>query len=362
MQEAVYHIRNIIVGYRRTLVIERISIRLHVVKPYLVRSTTVGLAENKNGGRNSGVWLEHATRHGNDGTQLLVVNYLLADSHVRPGSSEKYSIGNDAGAATAQLQGADKLSQEQQLSLGGVGVSKNILVHIILVETACKGWVRHDERIAALVFVLSRERIAPSQLRSSYVVKQQVHGSDAQHGLVGIVAINHRSLHVVNVLFYIGSHLMVLLDIFHRLNEEAGRTHCRVADVILRVRLHHLHNHADNVARGAKLAVGAACRHLAQDVFIDVAHRVTVVHIERIHAVDYLGKCSGVGNQEDSRLHVAAVGAFFARADVLDEFEHVLPYHLEHIVGAQVLEHVPAKAFVRNSSLLLVCGSVGVNP
>lgn len=41
---------------------------------------------------------------------------------------------------------------------------------------------------------------------------------------------------------------------------------------------------------GAELSVGAACRHLAQNVFIDVAHRVTVVHIERIHAVDYLGK------------------------------------------------------------------------
>ena len=47
---------------------------------------------------------------------------------------------------------------------------------------------------------------------------------------------------------------------------------------------------------------------------------------------------------------------------MLDEFEHVLPYHLEHIVGAQVLEHVPAQAFVRDSSLLLVGGSVGVNP
>ena len=289
MQEAVYHIRNIIVGYRRTLVIERISIRLHVVKPYLVRSTTVGLAEHKNGGRNSGVWLEHATRHGNDGTQLLVVNYLLADSHMSPGSSEKYSIGNDAGAAAAQLQRADKLSQEQKLSLGGVGVGKNILVYIILVETARKGWVRHDERIAALVFVLSRERIAPSQLRSSYVMKQQVHGSDAQHGLVGIVAINHRSLHVVNFLFYIGSHLMVLLDIFHRLNEEAGRTHCRVADIILRVRLHHLHNHADDVARGAKLAVGAACRHLAEYVFIHIAHGVAIIHIKIINVIYHPG-------------------------------------------------------------------------
>ena len=289
MQIAVNHIRNIIVGYRCTLVIQRETICLHIIKPYLIRSATVGLAENKNGGRNSGVWLEHTARHGNDGAQLLVVNYLLADGHVRPGSSEKYSIGNDAGAAAAQLQRADKLSQEQKLSLGGVGVGKNILVYIILVETARKGWVRHDERIAALVFVLSRERIAPSQLRSSYVMKQQVHGSDAQHGLVGIVAINHRSLHVVNVLFYIGSHLMVLLDIFHRLNEEAGRTHGRVADIILRVRLHHLHNHSDDVSGRAELSVGAACRHLAENVFIYIAHRIAVVHVERIHAIYHPG-------------------------------------------------------------------------
>ena len=362
MQEAVYHIRNVIVGYRRTLVIERISIRLHVVKPYLVRSTTVGLAEHKNGGRNSGVWLEHATRHGNDGTQLLVVNYLLADSHVSPGSSEEHSIRHDAGAAAAQLQGADKLSEEQQLGLAGVGVGKNLLVHIALVETARKRRVRHDERIAALVFVLLRERIAPGKFRGSNVVQQQVHGSYAQHGLVGIVAIDHRGFHVMNILAYIGSRLIVLLNIFNSLNEESGRTHGWVADVIFRSRLHHLHNHSDDVSGRAELSVGAACRHLAENVFIYIAHRIAVVHVERIHAIYHLGKGSGVGNEEDSRLHVAAVGAFFACADVLDEFEHVLSYHLEHIVSAQVFEHVPAQAFVRDSSLLLVGGSVGVNP
>ena len=362
MQESVNHIRNVIVGYRRTLVIERISISLHVIKPYLFRSTTVGLAENKNGGRNSGVWLEHATRHGDDGTQLLVVNYLLADSHVSPGSSEEHSIRHDAGAAAAQLQGADKLSQEQQLGLAGVGVGKNLLVHIALVETAGKRRVRHDERIAALVFVLLRERIAPGKFRGSNVVQQQVHGSDAQHGLVGIVAIDHRGLHVLHLFSGIEDGLVILLDVFHGFYEESCRSHGWVADVILRCMLHHLHDHTDDVSGGAELSVGAACRHLAENVFIYIAHRIAVVHVERIHAVDYLGKGSGVGNQEDSRLHVAAVGAFFTRADVLDEFEHVLPYHLIHIVSAQVLEHVPAQAFVRDSCLLLVGGSIGVNP
>ena len=84
-----------------------------------------------------------------------------------PGSSEEHSIRNDAGAAAAQLQGADKLSQEQQLGLAGVGVGKNLLVHIALVETARKRRVCHDERIAALVFVLlqraNRARQVPGQ-------------------------------------------------------------------------------------------------------------------------------------------------------------------------------------------------------
>ncbi len=134
------------------------------------------------------------------------------------------------------------------------------------------------------------------------------------------------------------------------------------ADVILRSRLHHLHDHSYDVSgvRNCPLVPLAAI--LPRMYSIYVAHRIAVVHIERTDAIDHLGKGSGVGNEEDSRLHVAAVGAFFARADVLDEFEHVLSYHLEHIVSAQVLEHVPAQAFVGNASLLLVGSSVGVNP
>ena len=130
-------------------------------------------------------------------------------------------------------------------------------------------------------------------------MKQKVHGSYAQHGLVGIVAVNHRGLHVACLVADVQGCFIVLLDILHRLYQKSCRTHSGVADVVLWSRLHHLYNHAYDVAWRAELSVGARSRHLAEYILVDIAHGVAVVHVERVYSVNYLGKRTGVGYEED---------------------------------------------------------------
>ena len=76
------NIRNVVVLDFRTLVIERESISLHVVEPHLISTTCVGLCEHEDGSTYTCVWLEHTAGHRDNGTQLLVIDNLLADGNM----------------------------------------------------------------------------------------------------------------------------------------------------------------------------------------------------------------------------------------------------------------------------------------
>ena len=142
--------------------------------------------------------------------------------------------------------------------------------------------------------------------------------------------------------------LEVILDVFGGLHNEAGRAHSGVTDLVLEGRLHQLHHHADDVARGAELAIGAGGSHLAQDVLIDIAHRVPVVHIQRVDAVHNLHQRARVLDQEHGVLHEAAVGGLFGVPQVLDERENVVTNRIEQLGCLIILEDVPAEGVVRH--------------
>ena len=135
--------------------------------------------------------------------------------------AEQYAVGHDAGTSATRLQRAHKLGKEQQFCLAGVGVGEYLLVDITLVEAACKRRICHNEGVAALVFVLLGQRVAPSKFRSCDVVQQEVHGANAQHGLVGVVAVNHGGLYVMHLVAYKHGSLVVLLDVLDCLYKEA---------------------------------------------------------------------------------------------------------------------------------------------
>ena len=140
--------------------------------------------------------------------------------------------------------------------------------------------------------------------------------------------------------------LVMLLDILHCLHQEASTTHRRVADKVGRCRLHHIDNHTNDVARRAKLSVRSRSSHLTEDILIDIAHRITVVHVECIDPIDHLRQCTSIRDKEGSRLHIPTVGTLLTCSDGLDKLKHVLTNHLKHIFRTRMAEHRPAHTLV----------------
>lgn len=120
-------------------------------------------------------------------------------------------------------------------------------------------------------------------------MKHQVHGTNAEHRLVGVITIDHRCFNMVNFFGCIECRFVVLFDVFHSLDKETSASHGWVADVILWGWLHHFNYHTYDMAGCAKLAVGARSCHLAKNVLIHIAHGVAIVHVQRVHTVHNLG-------------------------------------------------------------------------
>ena len=140
----------------------------------------------------------------------------------------------------------------------------------------------------------------------------------------------------------------MLLDILHCLHQEARTTHRRVADIVGWCWLHHIDNHTDDVARRAELSVSARSSHLTKDILIDIAHRITVVHVEGIDPIDHLRQCASIRDKEGSRLHIPTVGTLLACSDGLDKLKDILTNHLKHVFRARMAEHRPAHTLVGN--------------
>ena len=165
-------------------------------------------------------------------------------------------------------------------------------------------------------------------------------------GKVGVEAMQKSVLVVVGIVTLQQLALVVLLDVLGTLHYEASRTHGRVADGVAQGGLHHVHHHTYDMARGAELTVVARGCHLAQHVFVDIAHGVAVVHVQGIYAFHYLHQCARVLNQESSTCHESAVGRFPARVEVLDEGECITADDAKHLLCLLVLEHAPAQRLV----------------
>ena len=193
-------------------------------------------------------------------------------------------------------------------------------------------------------------------------MEQEVHGSYAKHCLVGVIPVNHARLDVVSLFTNIHCRLIVLLDVLDCFNKETGRTHGWVADIILWSRFHHLYNHADDVARSTELTICARCCHLAKDILIHIAHGITIVHVERVNAINNFGKGTGIWNKEDSRLHVTAICRFLTSTDMLDKLKDTLTNYLEHVFCTKVLEHMPTQVLVWNTSPFLITHSIRIHP
>ena len=177
-------------------------------------------------------------------------------------------------------------------------------------------------------------------------MQEEVHCSDTQHRRVGIVAIDKRRLDMLHRFCRIECPLVMLLDILHCFHQEARTTHRRVADIVGRCRLHHIDNHTNDVARCTKLSVSARSSHLTEDILIDIAHRITIVHIEGIDPIDHLRQCTSIRDKESRRLHIPTVSTLLTCSDCLDKLKDILTNHLEHVFWTRMAEHRPAHTLV----------------
>ena len=271
--------------------------------------------------------------------------------------SEENAVRNDGSATSAGLEHPYEKGQEKELRLLGLGDGKEGLAHSLVVQAAGEGRIGEAQGIAALVGVVGGEAVTVGDIRIIDTVEHQVHGTNPEHRGVGVEAVQHAALVMVGIFPLEEFFLVMGLDVLGTFHDEARTAHGRVANGVLQLRIHELHHHPDNVTRSAELTVVARSRHLPEDVLIDIAHRVPVVHVQGVNAFHDLDQRARRLDEEGCIGHELAVGRLLSAAQVLDEGEHVTAHGPEHLLGLHVLEDAPPEVAIRD---IAVC--IGVMP
>ncbi len=148
---------------------------------------------------------------------------------------------------------------------------------------------------------------------------------------------------------------MVLAEVFTSRDEEAGGAAGRIADHVLGYRRGELDHQLNDVPWSPKLTVLAGGRDLGEQVLIDVALGVAILHGDLVEEVDHLGEQARRGDREPRILHVVRVGGAVP-PEGAEEGEDVLGHHGEHVGGGEVAEAGPAQVVV---GALLRVGALG---
>ena len=176
-----------------------------------------------------------------------------------------------------------------------------------------------------------------------------VHRADAQHGAVHVVAVEH-AVHIVRLVLLIEEDflLAVCFQVLARRHQKAGCAARWVADDFVRARCHHVHHHADDMARCAELPVDSRRRQLAQQIFVYVAAGVRALQVRHllvddIHRADDFVQHQRRRHLENRVAHVLRVRAVLVAVQPLDEREHKLLHHAVHLSRREIAENAPFK-------------------
>jgi hypothetical protein len=173
-------------------------------------------------------------------------------------------------------------------------------------------------------------------------VHEHVHAADAQHGGVEVVAVEHAVVEVLP-LRGVGEHAGVLLaQMLRGGDKEPRRTRGGVRDFVRGLRVDHRHHQLDDVPRSAELAVDPGAGDLSQQVLIQVAGGVAVLHRDVVKHVHHTGQQLRGWDGEAGILHMFAVGRPVP-AEGAEERENLRVDDLEHLAGLIVLEHRPSQ-------------------
>ena len=294
-------------------VVERHAVGVHVVEPDVVRAAGVGLCEEKDGGGDAGVGLEHATGQRDDSVEFLFLDKHLAQGLVRVGRAEEHAVGHDDGGASAGLEQAQKEGEEEQFGLLGLDDLLEVLGAVLVVERAGEGRIGEDEGVFFLLArVVLRKGVAVADVGVFHAVQEHVHTADAEHGVIEVEAVEEVVVKVFLELRVAEDFRVMVAEVFARRHEEAARTAGGIADDILRRGRGEFDHELDDVARSAKLAVLPGAGDFAEHVFVEIALGVAVFHRDQIDHVHHLRQQSRCRHGKPSILHVMGVSGAIA--------------------------------------------------
>ena len=193
-------------------------------------------------------------------------------------------------------------------------------------------------------------------------MQHQVHGGDAEHGLVRVESCEQTAVEMVPLF---GGHRRFILtaNVFGGRDQESRGTAGRVAYRVVGRGCDELHHHLADVLRGAELAVLTGGGELAEHVLVEIALHVEILDVVLVKIVeigDYLLQDERSRDVEDRIAHVHSesgvplVGTFdrdhvsirieirkTAVFHLLDRREDPVLDDVECVTGILVLEPAP---------------------
>ena len=316
-----------------------------------------GLGKHQHRRGHPRVGLEHSAGHGNHRLQTVVLHDFFPDRLVRRGRAEQHPVRHDAGAPAAHFQHPQKQRQKQKLGLFGLAQFEQVRRNNVGVQAAFEGRIGQNQRIGFPVGVLVRKTVPVLDGRVVDAMGHHVHGADAQHRAVHIVAVEH-PVHVMVFFLPVKEDLLFvfLFQVVPGLHQKAARAAGRVADDLVGLGGHHLHHHTDDMPRRAELAVHPRGGQLGKQIFVNVTPHIGAAGlagllINLIHRRDHLVQHQRRGNLENRIPHVLGVGAVLVAVQPLDEGKHPFLHHRVHLLRRKVPEHRPFQLLARNAPL-----------
>ena len=125
---------------------------------------------------------------------------------------------------------------------------------------------------------------------------------------------------------------------------------------LVRLGLHHVHHHADDVPGRAELAVDACRGDLGEQVFVHIAPGVGSFElghlvIDAVHGSDDLIQHQGRRDLEDGVTHVFGVGALFITVEFFYKREDPFLHGAVHLPGGEVMEYTPLELAAVNGTI-----------
>ncbi len=209
----------------------------------------------------------------------MVFDQSLANRFVRVAGAEKHAVRHDDGGASARLKQSQKQGDEQQFGfLGAARRAFQVGRDFAFVDTSGKRRIgQNDAARFAFKRVVDSQGVFALELRAFDAVQQQVHGCDAHHRGVQIVADKRRVVEVFESHRFEQNRLPVTVEQGARgVGQKTRRAARWIANDVARRRIDQIDHHLNDVARRAKLPVASGCGQLRQQIFIQIAHRVEI--------------------------------------------------------------------------------------